>query len=103
MRPMSRRPSPAASLASAASLLIASVAVAFTVQLPAQAPAAAAARDPKGPVPEVLFDAFEWRLVGPFRGGRVAAVCGIASDRNTYYFGATGGGVWKTTDAGKTW
>ena len=105
MRPMSRPALVAASLASAASLLIAMVVVSFPVTLPAQAPAAAAAaaRDPKGPVPEVLFDTFEWRLVGPFRGGRVAAVCGTASDRNIYYFGGTGGGVWKTTDAGKTW
>jgi photosystem II stability/assembly factor-like uncharacterized protein len=45
----------------------------------------------------------EWREVGPFRGGRVAAVEGIASQPNTYYFGGTGGGVWKTTDGGVSW
>ncbi len=56
-----------------------------------------------GTVPEVLFDTFDWRLVGPFRGGRVAAVAGVAGSRDTYYFGATGGGVWQTTDGGKTW
>jgi len=78
--------------------------VANLVALPGQTqPAPAAAKDPKGPVPEVLFEPFEWRLVGPFRGGRVGAVCGVASDRNTYYFGGTGGGVWKTKDAGQTW
>ena len=47
--------------------------------------------------------ALEWREVGPWRGGRSAAVAGLASDRNIYYFGATGGGVWKTTDAGASW
>jgi len=61
------------------------------------------AQDPAGPVPTVLFDTLEWRLVGPFRGGRCAAVCGVVGDRDTYYFGATGGGVWKTTDAGERW
>jgi photosystem II stability/assembly factor-like uncharacterized protein len=45
----------------------------------------------------------KWRLVGPFRGGRVEAVAGIAGDPKTYYFGAVAGGVWKTTDAGNTW
>ena len=45
----------------------------------------------------------KWRLVGPFRGGRVEAVAGIAGDPKTYYFGAVAGGVWKTTDAGSTW
>jgi photosystem II stability/assembly factor-like uncharacterized protein len=49
------------------------------------------------------FKAMQWREVGPFRGGRSAAVEGIPSQRNTYYFGATGGGVWKTTDGGVTW
>lgn len=45
----------------------------------------------------------KWRLIGPFRGGRVLAVTGIASQPNTYYFGAVSGGVWKTTDGGVTW
>ncbi|MEM1191056.1 MAG: glycosyl hydrolase [Pseudomonadota bacterium] len=47
--------------------------------------------------------ALEWREVGPFRGGRSSAATGIASDRDTYYFGATGGGVWKTSDGGESW
>ena len=50
-----------------------------------------------------LLESMEWRLVGPFRGGRSAAVCGVAADRNTYWFGAAGGGVWKSTDAGRNW
>jgi photosystem II stability/assembly factor-like uncharacterized protein len=45
----------------------------------------------------------KWRLVGPFRGGRVLTVAGIASDPNTYYFGAVAGGVWKTTNGGLSW
>lgn len=44
-----------------------------------------------------------WRLVGPFRGGRVTAVSGIAGDPKTYYMGTPGGGVWKTTNGGVTW
>ncbi|HEB52982.1 MAG TPA: glycosyl hydrolase [bacterium] len=63
----------------------------------------AVAQDPPGPVPTVLMDTLDWRLVGPFRGGRSAAVAGVVGDRDTYYMGTCGGGVWKTTDAGKTW
>ncbi len=59
-------------------------------------------------VPAALFDtslynALEWREIGPFRGGRVTAVAGHADQPLTYYFGGTGGGVWKTTDGGLTW
>jgi len=45
----------------------------------------------------------QYRSIGPFRGGRVGAVAGVASQPNVYYFGATGGGVWKTTDGGVNW
>ena len=50
-----------------------------------------------------LLDGIRWRLVGPFRGGRSVAVAGHPADRLTFYFGSTGGGVWKTTDAGRVW
>ncbi len=50
-----------------------------------------------------VFKDLKYRLVGPFRGGRSAAVAGSLKDRNTFYFGATGGGVWKTTDGGNAW
>jgi photosystem II stability/assembly factor-like uncharacterized protein len=50
-----------------------------------------------------LYHALHFRLVGPFRGGRSVAVAGVPSQPNTYYFGAVGGGVWKTTDSGATW
>lgn len=46
---------------------------------------------------------FQFRLIGPFRGGRVGAVEGIKNQPNVYYFGATGGGVWKTLDGGINW
>jgi photosystem II stability/assembly factor-like uncharacterized protein len=45
----------------------------------------------------------KYRNIGPFRGGRVDTVVGLASQPNVYYFGATGGGVWKTTDGGTSW
>ena len=47
--------------------------------------------------------AMAWRDIGPTRGGRSVASTGVVGDDQTYYFGATGGGVWKTTDAGITW
>jgi photosystem II stability/assembly factor-like uncharacterized protein len=50
-----------------------------------------------------LFDAMEYRLIGPYRGGRSGTVTGVAGDRDTYYFGSVGGGVWKTQDGGNTW
>ncbi len=52
---------------------------------------------------EKLYHALEWRSIGPFRGGRSAAVTGVPGKPNLFYMGATGGGVWKTTDAGNTW
>src|SRR5436305_3668829 len=45
----------------------------------------------------------QWREVGPYRGGRADAVEGAANQPDVYYFGSTGGGVWKTTDGGQTW
>ena len=44
-----------------------------------------------------------WRLVGPFRAGRTLTAVGVPGHPSTFYFGAVGGGVWKTTDAGRTW
>ncbi len=50
-----------------------------------------------------LYRAMQWREIGPFRGGRSIAVAGHPEQPLTYYFGATGGGVWKTEDGGVTW
>src|SRR2546423_9208711 len=49
------------------------------------------------------FAALKWREIGPFRGGRSVAVAGSPKRPNEYYFGTTGGGVFKTTDGGVTW
>ena len=56
-----------------------------------------AQQDPK------IYQALRWRSIGPDRGGRVTAVAGLVNDRMVYYMGATGGGVWKTVDAGINW
>ncbi len=50
-----------------------------------------------------LFEGLQWRSIGPYRGGRVTAVAGVAGQPLVYYMGATGGGVWKTTNAGIDW
>lgn len=50
-----------------------------------------------------LYKAMHWREIGPFRGGRSIAVAGHPAQPHTYYFGATGGGLWKTDDDGTTW
>ena len=50
-----------------------------------------------------VLHALQWRLIGSFRGGRVSAVAGVPGDPNTFYFGTPGGGIWKTSDAGRVW
>ncbi|WP_046745709.1 VPS10 domain-containing protein [Kordia zhangzhouensis] len=52
---------------------------------------------------EAYYKNLEYRLIGPFRGGRSAAVTGVPNKPNLFYFGATGGGIWKTTTGGRTW
>jgi len=54
-------------------------------------------------ITEKLYEAMEYRNIGPFRGGRSTTVTGLPDAIFTYYMGATGGGVWKTTDGGNTW
>ncbi len=68
------------------------------VKTPAQTSAATSLR-----VSDSLFSALSWRNIGPFRGGRSAAVTGVSGKPNLFYFGATGGGVWRTQDGGRTW
>lgn len=58
---------------------------------------------PKPAYDETLYNALQWRCIGPFRGGRSAAVTGVAGQPNLFYFGGTGGGVWRTTDGGRSW
>ncbi|HYN22964.1 MAG TPA: glycosyl hydrolase, partial [Thermoanaerobaculia bacterium] len=61
------------------------------------------AKKPEARLDPELWKALEWREIGPYRGGRSAAVAGLPADRDTYYFGSTGGGVWKTTNGGRAW
>jgi photosystem II stability/assembly factor-like uncharacterized protein len=70
---------------------------------PLAAPAPAQRRGPALVVDTALYAAMRYRMIGPYRGGRVTAVTGVAGDVRTFYMGSTGGGVWKTTDAGTTW
>jgi len=58
---------------------------------------------PDPPEAEKYYESQEFRLLGPFRGGRSAAVTGVPGKPNLFYFGSTGGGVWKTLDGGRTW
>jgi photosystem II stability/assembly factor-like uncharacterized protein len=57
----------------------------------------------ESPAPSWVLDPLDWRMVGPHRGGRSTAVTGVPGLPHTYYQGTTGGGVWKTEDAGNTW
>jgi photosystem II stability/assembly factor-like uncharacterized protein len=68
------------------------------------------AQKTKAPAPQstadndsAFFSKVKYRLVGPWRGGRSGAVTGSYKNKNTFYFGSTGGGVWKTTDGGSNW
>jgi photosystem II stability/assembly factor-like uncharacterized protein len=65
--------------------------------------ACAAPALPAQPFDPALFSGMEWRLAGPFRGGRVLAVAGVPGQPNHFYFGAVGGGVWESHNAGRTW
>src|SRR5450631_2726674 len=70
-------------------------------------PPAEAAKDSEGAEAskpeEKAFKGMKYRMIGPFRGGRSLTAAGIPGDPTTYYFGATGGGVWKATDGAMTW
>ncbi|MBD5654943.1 MAG: hypothetical protein IAI50_07145, partial [Candidatus Eremiobacteraeota bacterium] len=66
------------------------------------APWAGSAQGTPPPAPSSYAE-LHWRSIGPYRGGRAVAVAGVAGDSRTFYFGAVGGGVWKTTNAGRTW
>ncbi len=80
-------------------LVLASLSLALLVAAPG--PSSAAPQQELDP--DSYLSVMRWRNIGPTRGGRSVAVAGVVSDPRTYYFGGTGGGVWKTTDAGTTW
>ena len=97
VRLLSRASAPAASLL--AVLLLLNVPPAASRAQQAGAPSPAQGNSPvRRPLAPLAY-----RQIGPFRGGRSAAVAGVASQPFVYYFGATGGGVWKTSDGGVTW
>ena len=74
----------------AAALIVASLAIGSAV-------AADAAFSPN------LYGSLRWRMIGPFRGGRTVGATGVPGQPNHFYVGVNNGGVWKTTDAGRTW
>jgi len=89
-----------------AAILLLSVSATTGVNAQKSTAKKAATTAPAVPTPNVdsiLFSEVKYRLVGPFRGGRSAAVTGSYVNNNTFYFGATGGGLWKTTDGGSNW
>lgn len=87
----------ALALATLASLLVLNVV----------APCASRAAKPATPSapadPAAAIASLRWRSLGPFRAGWATSVCGVAGEPNVFYFGGSGGGVWKTDDAGLTW
>ena len=78
------------------SFLLATATVGLSLSLPGDTRA-------QTPYDAKLFGALQWQNIGPARGGRSIAVAGSAARPHEYYFGATGGGLWKTTDGGQTW
>ncbi len=77
-----------------AALAVLLVSVALLAPLPAKQPA---------PVSPSLFAGLQWRGIGPHRASRTVAAAGHRSQPHTFYMGAVNGGIWKTTDAGRTW
>ena len=84
---------------SALALFAAAITFIHETSAAGELPAARAADPPF----ETAVQPLRWRLVGPFRGGRTRAVTGIPHQPDTFLIGAVNGGVWKTTDSGRTW
>jgi len=94
VKPSSSLAFPAAVLALAGGLTL--YPAAHESQAPAPAPAG-------GPIDAAVLKAYQWRSIGPARGGRSIAVTGVKGRPKEAYFGAVGGGLWKTTDGGENW
>jgi len=92
------RSSPVRALAVAALTAATTVGAGLAAEKPKPAPASE-----KPAFADALFEGLQWRSIGPFRGGRVTAVAGVPGQPLVYYTGATGGGVWKTTNGGIEW
>ncbi|MBS1241730.1 MAG: glycosyl hydrolase repeat-containing protein, partial [Gemmatimonadetes bacterium] len=83
------------SLRALAATLVVGAGLSLGMALPAAAQAL--------PIDPSLYKPLAWRNIGPFRGGRAVAAAGVVQQPRTFYFGSTGGGVWKTEDAGESW
>jgi photosystem II stability/assembly factor-like uncharacterized protein len=90
-------------LAALAITFVSTGALAQRTSLPPRSAARPASASASLIVDSSLYQSLEWRGIGPFRGGRAVAVTGVTSNPLIYYMGATGGGVWKTEDAGVSW
>ena len=85
-------------------LLLSLLFTACTIVLFCQKNKIVSAQHPKEFNPDsVFYSQIKYREIGPFRGGRSGAVAGSFKDKNVFYFGATGGGLWKTSDGGNNW
>jgi photosystem II stability/assembly factor-like uncharacterized protein len=82
--------------------VLSALAVLAALSLPAS-PAPAAAQEADAAYDPVLLENLTYRMIGPYRAGRVTAVDGVTGAPTTFFMGSTGGGVWKTVDAGETW
>jgi photosystem II stability/assembly factor-like uncharacterized protein len=85
------------------SALLVAVTLLMTSAAARQAAAPAPAAQAQGAIDPALYSGMKWRSIGPDRGGRSIAVAGSDARPNEYYFGAVGGGVWKSDDYGNTW
>src|SRR4051794_20435726 len=88
---------------SRASAALKRCATGVTLTLALAAPFLASVLAQQSRVDAALYGGLRWRSIGPFRGGRVNGVTGVPGQPDTFYFGSVGGGVWKTTNAGRTW
>src|SRR5204863_3343651 len=79
------------------------VSAAFSLTVPAERIAAQGAAATNVGLDAAIVNAFRWRSIGPDRGGRSIAVSGVKGRPREAYFGAVGGGLWKTADGGMTW
>jgi photosystem II stability/assembly factor-like uncharacterized protein len=87
----------------AAAISVSTTAILVATLIFASLAARAQQSSPPAPVDPNLYSAMRWRLIGPYRAGRVSAVAGVPGNPTVYYMGTPGGGVWKTTDGGRVW
>src|SRR5687768_10524936 len=88
---------------SARRALVAAVLLLITISLFDRRAEARVEQGARAPIDTTLLKSYRWRSIGPDRGGRSIAVSGVKGRPREGYFGATGGGLWKTMDGGQTW